>query len=235
MITSTLKPLILITSLLGVSGAGFMPTAQAAITLVNGGFETPAFGPGANAYPGTIPGWKTTDSSFEIWGTGFGGVPSYEGIQFAELNAFIAGTLYQDLVGIGSGTPIGFEMAHRGRAGLDVMNLTITDLGADNVPGGTGTNLDTILFTKNYTDGTSAWGFYDSSGEAPIVALGNTTRYAFKAVSAAGGISVGNFLDGVAFGEGVVVPEPGTMVAGAMLLIPLWASAFRKSRKPRAE
>ncbi len=230
--TSSLKAFILSMGLLLVSGVGFTPTAQAAITLVNGGFETPAFGPGANSYPVTIPGWKTTDSSFEIWGTGFLGVPSYEGTQFAELNAFIAGTLYQDLVGIGSGTPLGFEMAHRGRAGLDVMNLTISDLGADNLPGGSGANLDTILFTKNYTDGKAAWGFYDSSGEAPIVALGNTTRYAFKAVSAAGGISVGNFLDAVAFGEGVVVPEPGTMLAGATLLIPLCASVYRSWRKP---
>ena len=37
----------------------------------------------------SVPGWFTNDSTglIEIWSTGFNGVPSYAGNQFAELNA----------------------------------------------------------------------------------------------------------------------------------------------------
>jgi hypothetical protein len=205
------------------------------IQLVNGGFEEPAFGAGSNSYPTTIPGWQTTDRSFEIWGSGFLGVPAYEGIQFAELNAFVFGTLYQDLTGIAAGTLLGFETAHRGRAGVDTMNLTISDLGADNALGGAGSNADTILFSKNYSDGTDAWGFYTSATESAIIAQGNTTRYAFTAVSAVGGSSVGNFLDGVAFGQGVAgagtsVPDGGSTVGLLALAMAACGVAARRSR-----
>ncbi len=198
--------------------AGTWGTISGALAgLINGGFESPSFGPGSNSYPGSIPGWSTTDSSFEIWGSGFNGVPSYEGVQFAELNAYIAGTLYQDVPGIAAGARVGFEFAHRGRAGLDTMRFTLTDLGQDGSPGGAGVNADTVLFTKDYTDGTSGWGFYDASGEAPIYALGNTVRFSYQAVSAAGGISVGNFLDAADFGVGVGgVPTPE---AGSTLML----------------
>ncbi len=178
----------------------FALLSSAKAGFINGGFESPVAGPGTNTYPTTIPGWKTTDSSFEIWGSGFGGVPAYEGIQFAELNAFIAGTLYQDITGISAGARVGFQFAHRGRLGVDTMNFLLTDLGIDGLLGG---NDDTVLFTKNYSDGTSAWGFYDASAESAIYSLGNTVRFSYTAVVSVGGPSYGNFLDAADFGEGV--------------------------------
>lgn len=165
---------------------------------VNGGFENPYYGPGTNSYPVTIPGWKTNDSSFEIWGSGFLGVNAYEGDQFAELNAFIAGTLSQDIANIAVGSRVGFQFAHRGRDAVDTMRFTLTDLGADQVIGG---GDDTVLFTSVYSDGTSAWGFYDASTVAPIYALGNTVRFAYTAVEFSSS-SVGNFLDAADFGVG---------------------------------
>jgi hypothetical protein len=177
-------------------------------TFVNGGFEEPYAGPGTNTYPVTIPGWHTNDSSFEIWGSGFQGVPAYEGVQFAELNAFIAGTLYQDVANIGAGSRVGFQFAHRGRAGIDTMRFTLTDLGADQVIGG---GDDTVLFTNVYADGTSAWGFYDASVLTPIYALGNTVRFAYTAIEFSSS-SVGNFLDAADFGVGrggVPIEIPG--------------------------
>lgn len=193
--------------------------------LVNGGFESPVVPLGGNGYPTTIPGWKTTDSAFEIWSSGFLGVTSYEGVQFAELNAFNAGTLYQDVAGIAAGVRVGFQFAHRGRAGVDTMTFTLTDLGSDNLAGGAGGAADTVLFTKNYSDGTAAWGFYTAASEAPILALGNTVRFSYQATFAAGGISVGNFLDAADFGAGVggvPAPDGGTtlgLIGSALLVI----------------
>lgn len=185
--------------------------------LVNGSFESPPVAPASNNFPATIPGWQTNDTSFEVWGTGFNGVPSFDGNQFIELNAFIAGTVTQSVAGIGLGAQVGFELAHRGRAGVDTMNITLTDLGANNVPGG---GDDTVLFTKNYSDGITAWGFYDQTTEPPILALGNPIQYAATAVVfASGNPAVGNFLDAASLS---VVPEPTSSVllgAGGLMLL----------------
>ena len=42
--------------------------------------------------------WSTTasDQQIEIWGSGFGGVPAFSGNQFAELNANMVSTLFQN-------------------------------------------------------------------------------------------------------------------------------------------
>ena len=178
----------------------FALLSSAKAGFINGGFESPVAGPGTNTYPVTIPGWQTTDTSFEIWGSGFNGVPAYEGIQFAELNAYIAGTLYQDVAGIAAGARVGFQFAHRGRLGVDTMNFLLTDLGIDGIIGG---GNDTVLFTKDYSDGTSTWGFYDASAESAIYSLGNTVRFSYTAVVSVGGASYGNFLDAADFGVGV--------------------------------
>ncbi len=200
---------LLVLALLGLSGL-----AQA--QFVNGSFESPRQTPGVPDYDllldSAVPGWQTTasDDLIEIWSDGFsneGGEPvveAYEGFQHAELNATEFSTLFQDVAGIAANAKIGFEFAHRGRLGADTMRLTITDLGPDNLPN---TGNETVLFTKTYTDGTNAWGFHTSSGEPAITALGNTMRFAYEAVSAAGGDpAIGNFIDACNFGVGVNVP-----------------------------
>ena len=139
-----------------------------------------------------VPGWKTTatDNLIEIWRQGFLGVPAYDGDQHAELNATQVSTLYQDVTGIAPGSIVGFQFAHRGRLGVDTMEFTLTDLGPNGVLGG---GDDTVLFDQQYSDDKTAWGFYTGSG---ITALGNTVRFSFKSISAAGGDqAIGNFLD----------------------------------------
>ncbi len=174
--------------------------------LTNPSFEGPRVKEGSYELVETMPGWKTTDTRFEIWGTGFLGVPAHEGTQFVELNAFIDGTLYEDSTGIKPGSALDFTFAHRGRNGDDAMKLTITDLGADNSLGG---GDDTVLFTKEYTTGKDAWAVYDSRKEKQIKALGNTVRFAYGAVFAAGGnLGQGNLLDAANFGVGVVSEAP---------------------------
>ncbi len=177
--------------------------------LTNPGFEQPRVKEGNFELVETIPGWKTTDTRFEIWSSGFLGVAAHEGTQFAELNAYIDGTLYQDSTGIQSGSVLDFTFAHRGRNGNDTMKLTITDLGADNSLGG---GDDTVLFTKNYTTGKAAWVVYNSTTEQQIKALGNTVRFAYGAVSTATGeLGEGNLLDAANFGVGVLSEAPATI------------------------
>ena len=119
-------------NLLLFAGLVAAPVAQAG--LVNGGFENPST---VTSYsllsPSDVAGWQTTDSAIEIWQTGFNGVSAYEGEQFAEIDAYILGVLYQDVSGVAAGSIFTFQFAHRGRSGVDTMNFTITDLGANGV------------------------------------------------------------------------------------------------------
>ena len=165
----------------------------------NGGFETtllpvPAGGQ-LTMLESNVPGWKTTatDHMIEIWGSGFLGVPAYEGIHFAELNANQVAADYNTST-IPKGQPLTFSFAHRGRAGVDVMNVTVIDAGADGV---FGTADDTTLMNQNYSDGTAAWGAYSKDLGT---ASGNPVRLVFNSVSSVGGPSLGNFLDAVHLG-----------------------------------
>ncbi|MER8232991.1 hypothetical protein [Streptomyces sp. NPDC094049] len=170
------------------------PPAPLRVALVNGSFEQPsvtdmAFLPDASQTqaPRHVPGWLTTatDHMIEIWHSGFNGVPSAEGEQFAELNANEVSTLYQDLPTT-PGSKLYWRLHHRGRLGQDTMAL---DIGA---PGN-------VLEQRVITDGNTAWGHYTGTYTVPD---GQTlTRFAFRSVSAAGGNrGIGNFLDGVFFG-----------------------------------
>jgi hypothetical protein len=206
--------------------------------LVNGSFETLLVPmPAANfivTNQANVPGWRTSasDGNIEIWqqpGPDPTATPAYQGIRYAELNATETSTLYQDISGIAAGSVVGWQLAHRGRLGVDVMQLTITDLGADGIFGSAD---DTQLFTRQLSDGNTAWGFYTGTG---IMARGNTVRFAFAAISSAGGLGTtyGNLLDAADFGVGVGnVPEPASLaLVGAGLLA---AGAARRRQRASA-
>ncbi|MEA1834546.1 Ig-like domain-containing protein [Methylobacterium durans] len=169
----------------------------------NGGFELP--GEPANSYAleddSNVPGWKTTasDHKIEIWQTGWNGVPSYEGNQFAEINATEVAALYQDF-DASPGSLLSLDFAHRGRLGLDTMRVVVTDLGADGVYG---TRDDVSLLDKNYVDGNTAWGAYHE--ELSQGASGNKLRFEFRSVSAEGNDpTFGNFVDGIRINQNFV-------------------------------
>jgi gliding motility-associated-like protein len=129
--------------------------------------------------------WNTTatDNQIEVWGSGFGGVPAYSGSQFVELNANMVSTLFQNFsASLGSTVEISF--AHRGRAGTDVMSLEIGPVG------GPYQNLG------DFSAGNTAWVFHTLRYTFPV---NGSTAYniRFKSVSAAGGPTVGNFLDAI--------------------------------------
>ncbi|MEU9337211.1 hypothetical protein AB0D49_29305 [Streptomyces sp. NPDC048290] len=170
------------------------PPAPFRVTLVNGSFEEPVVTdfeilPDASQTQAAkrVPGWLTTasDHMVELWRSGFLGVPSADGAQFAELNANEVSTLYQDLPTT-PGITLYWRLYHRGRLGDDTMAL---DIGA---PGST-------VEQRRITDGKNAWGHYTGTY---VVPAGQTlTRFAFRSIAAAGGNrGIGNFLDGIFFG-----------------------------------
>ncbi len=204
--------------------------------LVNGGFENPHFSGAVYTLisDSSVPGWHTTasDHQMEFWSNGFQGVAAYEGSQFVELNANLVSTLYQDITGIAAGLTVGFQFAHRGRSGVDTLRLKITDAGTDNT---FGTGDDNLLFSKLYSDGNTAWGFYTDAGNPTITTLGNSLRFQYDSVSAAGGNqSIGNFLDAANFGLGAgsqsSVPEPGAILLGVGTLY-MGVMAIRQKRR----
>jgi uncharacterized repeat protein (TIGR01451 family) len=182
------------------------------VALTNGGFELPVI-PNATfrlVPQAQVPGWSTTatDGLIELWSNGFQGVPAFEGRQFAELNATQASTLFQDLPTT-PGQQLFWRLAHRGRSGVDTMQLRIG-------PPGQPPN-----FTQQMSDGNTAWVVYTGTYTVPP---GQTvTRFAFAAVSAVGGPTVGNFLDGIFFGTPPcdlvtkTVTPTGPVLAGAVL------------------
>ena len=205
--------------------------------VTNGGFEIPSL-PTSSSLPntqtqctgslpcyletseGNVPGWQTTagptaNNAIEIWTSGFGGggistvpVPAYQGNQFTELNSSDSFTLYQDITGIPVGTRLISSFAHRGRDGIDVVNLEIFD---NNVS----------VFSQNYSTGDQAWSNYLTP---TFLASGNTIRLAFTPISAAGGAARGNFVDAVNLREETPGPLP---LLGA-------STAFAFSRKLRS-
>jgi gliding motility-associated-like protein len=129
--------------------------------------------------------WNTTatDQQIEICGSGFGGVSAYSGGQFAELNANMVSTLFQNFTAsLGSTVQISF--AHRGRAGIDVMSVEIGPAAGPYQSLGqfSADNKTWIYHTLNYV-------FPDTGSTAYAIR--------FKSISAAGGATVGNFLDAI--------------------------------------
>jgi len=196
---------------LGALAGGARPVEAAtcaadSVTLLDGGFETPVIAAGGNSSldASLVPPWLTTDSAnqIEIWGSGFGGVPSAQGAQFVEINANSAGTLYQDVVTT-SGEKMTWTLEHRGRSGTDTMKVLIGDATTADVTSDTGWN----YFSPDLTDPNTAWGTHTAEYVVPAGQI--CTRFAFRAVSSAGGDqSFGNFLDAVSFS--VTVPATPT-------------------------
>ena len=169
--------------------------------LLSGDFEGL---PRAFSMEDVIPGWsiKASDpaakqrnvsgfvsrNSIEIWPSGFLGVPAYEGDRFAEINAHVAGAMYQDMQTT-PGAVVNYKFAHRGRGGDDTIDVLI------------GSPNNTISQTdgEGYTTGRSEWKTY---GGTYVVPRGQyITRFSFEALrTGSRSNSVGNFIDVVEFG-----------------------------------
>lgn len=180
------------------SSSGNNNSLQCLIDTINSDFENPGFSNNSVNFINhhAMQGWRTTasDEIIEVWNN-FQNVTAYSGSQFIELNANQASGVYQDF-----NTPVStvftFGFAHRGRQGTDVCGLYAGP------PGGP------YELIKTSTTGTSAWNYYTGTYTVPE---GQTeTRFKFEAISAAGGITVGNFLDDISFraNNGIISENP---------------------------
>lgn len=136
-----------------------------------------------------VAGWSTTpDFRIEVWDSGHGGVPAHDGNAFAEINAYVAGTLYQDFSTL-AGDTLEWSIWHRGRLGTDSAHVLIGDA---TVP------INALPVATVMTSANTAWVNY--SGTYVVPAGQTTTRLAFQSISAAGGrSSLGNLIDGFDF------------------------------------
>lgn len=154
--------------------------------LVNGSFESPTFSsPLVFKKEWDVPGWKThaSDNLIELWKSyRIEGVPAYDGVQLAEVNATSNAAILQDFATT-PGSTILWSFAHRGRDGVDTLRLRI---------GSTSSLVDQADFSTD----NDAWNNY--TGTYVVPAGQTTTRIKFEPVSVASGDnSVGNLLDGV--------------------------------------
>ncbi len=176
-----------------------------AIALANGGFEIPGCGRNSVCYPNEsrMAGWKTTapDKTFELWGSGFEGLRSYEGGTFSEMNAFTIATLYQDIETVPGSTYI-WAFAHCGRFGTDTMDFSI---GVPETP---------LTVIKRAIDGRHAWGVH--TGVVRIPADQFLTRFAFVSVASACGLSCGNMLDAISFRPACLEDTDGDLTPDAL-------------------
>ncbi len=153
--------------------------------ICNGDFENPYVSSAPYFMTDTvIQCWHTTatDGFMELWNSGYNGVSSYSGNQFMEMEAFELATIYQDIT-LSTGNNVSISFAHRGRAGVDTLSVSIGYIGGT----------DSIL--GYFADGDTSWGYYTVNYAFQNV--GNY-RVSFNTVYAAGNDpGLGNFLDAV--------------------------------------
>ncbi|MGM9479435.1 hypothetical protein ACS5PU_23635 [Pedobacter sp. GSP4] len=116
--------------------------------LINAGFEVPGLNCTSASYSilaeSEVPGWVTSDiatrnrvvcgttsgtmqNGIEIWSNNYGSVPAHSGSQFAEVNAYIASGLYQNLCLLPNET-VTFSIWHRKRENDDTRENLIVEL-----------------------------------------------------------------------------------------------------------
>jgi hypothetical protein len=177
---------------------GALTVCQGPISqLVNPSFEDPVGAVGVNIFaPGTVPGWQTTDPTgqIEIWRklpgqtTRDGNAGATDGVQIAELNAFSAATMFQD-VPTTPGAEMVWSLDHRARGLAGNVDVMRVEAGPPAGP--------LVDISGPISDGIT-WGHHLGSYTVPA---GQTvTRFAFQAVSTAtGDVTMGNLLDNIVF------------------------------------
>lgn len=181
--------------LAGVALLGFAasPLDAQQRSIVNPGFELndPA-GPGAPSFEilpaASVPGWESTTGFNELWDSGFNGVPAYQGVVFAEMNANTPGTLYQNVCLV-NGEILRWQFAHRARSGGSSTQTALFQIAN---PGGT---VLQTLATQASTVASNVWNVNASPG-AGVAYTGpsGVQRIQFSTTDPG---SFGNFLDGI--------------------------------------
>ncbi|MBC2023993.1 immunoglobulin-like domain-containing protein [Listeria booriae] len=156
----------------------------AVISLQNGSFEQPVipYGEWATFNQSQVPGWQTTasDGLIEIQNHNENR-DAADGEQYAELNAYEASALYQDIATT-PGAKVRWQVSHRGRHTTDTATVKFGSPGD-------------LKLIDTMTTSVDAWKTY--SGTYTIPAGQTTTRFEFEAVG--GDPRNGNLLDNIVF------------------------------------
>ena len=170
---------------------------------------------------GEIPGWETTHpvvtngcpmggfaftatytcTPIELWPNSFNGVTPANGIVLAELNAYTASKLYQNIC-MSTGETFTFNFAHRGRAGPDqaqfqigaantiIMDVTTNTAGTGTINAGGGATAKTaVSIAGGWTRYSGSYVYTGATGVQPL---------GFSAIATSGGnLSAGNLLDDI--------------------------------------
>ncbi len=132
-----------------------------------------------------VPGWDSTTGNIEIWDNNFLGVLAAVGQKFAELNANVNGSTYQDICLL-NGDEINWGFYHRSRSGGPaVQNVSLE------IANSAGTVINTLA-TSNSTNRTS-WDLLQGTS-APFTGATGVYRFQFTTTNTG---SLGNFLDGM--------------------------------------
>ncbi|WP_313915831.1 putative Ig domain-containing protein, partial [Tahibacter sp.] len=147
----------------------------------------------------------------EIWANTFNGVNARAGQQFAELNAEAASRIYQNVC-LAAGEPIDWRFSHRGRQSATVSDVTEFRVGSSagtnrvvragtQTDGGGGVVTcygdDGGVATNACTSTLASFGWRDYSGHFTWQGTTGVQAIGFEAVSAAGGATIGNFIDDI--------------------------------------
>lgn len=181
-----MRLILLLCVMLGVSS----PARAQLRSLANPGFESnDPGGGGAPNYEiitnGSVIGWDSTTGEIELWDTNFNGIPSHSGNVFAEMNANVPGTLYQNICLV-NGEPLSWTFAHRARAGGSDPQVAIFEVANS---GGT---LIQSLTTQSSTIAANAWAV--NSGTTTYTGPTGNQRVQFRTTNPG---SYGNFLDSI--------------------------------------
>ncbi|MBC1920244.1 DUF5011 domain-containing protein [Listeria booriae] len=168
----------------------------AVISLQNGSFEQPVipYGEWATFDQSQVPGWQTTasDGLIEIQNHNENR-DAADGEQYAELNAYEASALYQDIATT-PGAKVRWQVSHRGRHTTDTATVKFGSPGD-------------LKLIDTMTTSVDAWKTY--SGTYTIPAGQTTTRFEFEAVG--GDPRNGNLLDNIVFATQSFITVSGSV------------------------
>ena len=214
------------------------PNASAqCIYLANTDFEISGQNPGGYVIASQntlVPPWRTTaaDGMMEVWHSGYLGVRSFSGGQHIELNANIPSTAYQNFTAV-AGQTFTLNFAHRGRAGTDVMNVSIGSPNPTSIANSTAITGTVYQDLGNFTDGNTNWGYYSVPVTLPVSVTGTVFAVRFTVVSSAiNDKSYGNFLDAISLGDPAPELTGHTLTVNCAATITDLASFFPSTNSP---
>jgi choice-of-anchor C domain-containing protein len=197
-------------TMLLLSGSAF------ANLVVDGGFEQPAVSGPSQFYNAgdTMGGWTVSAGSVDLIGSLWQAAGGSS--QSVDMAGSASGTIEQTITGVTAGDwyNLTFDMSGNPDGSPAIKTLVVTF-------GST-----TMEFTFDTTGISHAnMGWLPQSGS--FQASGSSTVLSFRDASVEG-TSFGAAIDNVS-----LVPEPTTLIAGALLLLPFGASTLRRLRKSR--